>query len=264
MKQDAPGPMTKVLLVHPDTATSRDMVRSLKLHGVDGNCATSQKQAIRALEGDYLIGAVLVTVGRGNCCGHELLQSIRENIRFQSLPILILCHNCAADVVVEALRRGATDVISFTTPPDQIAQRIEAAVERGRRRILVVDDEPVIREYLTDMLRIERFTPVSAGSGSEALAMLEKMAVQAVISDIMMPGMSGMELLVQVKQRYDNLPVILITGYSGKFASQDAVAAGADGYFQKPFKNVELIRTLRAVLNASAKSRKSPSQQVPQ
>lgn len=264
MQQEAATPMTKVLLVQPDTATSRDMVRSLKLYEVECICATSQKETIKTLEGDYLIDAVLVTVGRGNCCGNELLQVIRENIRFHSLPILILCNSCAADVVVEALRRGVSDVISFPTPPDQIAQRITIAVEKGRRRILVVDDEPVIREYLTDMLRLERFMPVSAGSGSEALAILEKMAVQAVISDIMMPGMSGMELLVQVKQCYENLPVILITGYSGKFASQEAVAAGADGYFQKPFKNVDLIRTLRGVLNASAKSRKSPSQQAVQ
>ena len=252
--------MTKLLLVQPDTSAARDLSRALKTHEIECVTATNQKQALKALEGDYLIDAVLLTMGQGNCCAHELLQAIRENVRFQFIPILMACYGCAANHVVEALKHGATDVISMPTPPDQMAQRIFAAAEKCQRRIRVVDDEAVIRDYLTDMLLMERFAPVTASSGSEALAILETTSVQLVISDIMMPGMNGMELLVEVKQKYANLPVILITGYGGKFAAQEAVAAGADGYFQKPFKNVELVRTLRAILSASAKTRKGAPQ----
>lgn len=254
--------MIKLLLVQPDTAAERELRKSLATHDIECIHASNQKQAMRTLESDYLIDAVMVAAGKGNCCARELLQSIRENARFQFVPILMACYGCAADNVVEALRRGASDVISMPTPSEQVAQRIAAAVEKGKRRILVVDDEPVIREYLTDMLQMERFSPLSAASGSEALAFLENTPVQAVISDIMMPGMSGMELLVEVKQKYENLPVILITGYGGKYTAQEILAAGADGYFQKPFKNVELVRTLRTILKVTAKNRKPVSQQA--
>jgi DNA-binding response OmpR family regulator len=252
--------MIKLLIVQPDTTLCRELTGSLKEHAMECIPAGNLKQAMRALDCDYLIDAVLVSMGRGNGFANELLQTIRDNVRYQYLPVLMTCNGCAANQVVEALQQGATDVISLPLPPDQIAQRIVAAAGKGKKHILVVDDEPVIREYLTEMLRIERFSPLAAGSGKEALEILAQSTVQAVISDITMPGMDGLELLVEVKQKYDHLPVILITGNGTKFDAQEALAAGADGYFQKPFKNIELIRTLRAILNEAARARRKSSQ----
>ncbi len=252
--------MVKVLIVQPDTASSGELARSLKSHDIECAIATTHKQAMRALDNDYLIDAVLVTMGQGSCCAGELLQAVRDNMRYQYLPVLMTCSGCAANLVVEALRRGATDVVSLPSTPAQIALRITSAIEKGKRRILVVDDEPVIRVYLTEMLMIERFSPIAVASGREALEVLEKTAVHAVISDIIMPGMNGMELLVEVKSKYVDVPVILITGYAGRYSPQETLAAGADGYFQKPFKNVDLIRTLRQVLSAHPQSRRSSAE----
>ncbi|PWB72178.1 hypothetical protein C3F09_06970 [candidate division GN15 bacterium] len=252
--------MPKILLVQPDAVVSRNLTSVLRAFDIECVTATTHKQAMRALESDYLIDGVLLTMGRESCCSRELLQAIRDNVRYQYIPIILTCSSCPADIVVEALRRGVTDVISMPYTDEQIAHRILAALAKGKRRILVVDDEPVIREYLTDMLSIERFTPIAVASGAEAMEILKQNEIHAVISDIMMPGMSGMDLLVHIKSTYENLPVILITGYSGRFAPQAALASGADGYFQKPFKNVDLIRTLRGVLNTYAASRKSSAE----
>lgn len=250
--------MIKVLLVLPENNVSAQLTASLRGHEIDCVLATNYRQAMRSLENDYLIDVVVMAAGQTSCCNRELLQSIRENARYRYIPIILACNGCPAEIVMEAFRRGVNDVVSLPCPSEQIARRIETAAVKGKRRILVVDDEAVIREYLSDVLLMERFLPIMVSSGAEALEVLEKTEVHAVISDILMPGMSGMDLLVHIKATHENLPVILITGYGGRFSPQDALAAGADGYFQKPFKNVDLIRTLRGVLHSRTQGHKTP------
>jgi DNA-binding response OmpR family regulator len=64
--------------------------------------------------------------------------------------------------------------------------------------------------------------------------------------------MSGGELIVKIREKYKSLPIIVITGHGGEFSSKAAEQAGVDGYFQKPFSNLELVRKMRAILNQSA------------
>jgi len=255
MHQDSTTPVARALLVQPDTAVSAALIWALERQQIECLRTATQKQALKTLENDCHIDVVLVAMSQGGCCAMELLQAIRDNLRYQYLPVIMTCSGCPANVVVEALRHGASDVFSLPSSDEQIIRRITAAMAKGKRRILVVDDEPVIREYLTDLLVMERLMPIAVSSGQEALELLEKTEMHAVISDIMMPGISGMDLLVQIKSNHANIPVILITGYGGRFSPQEVLAAGADGYFQKPFKNVDLIRTLRGVLNAYTQSR---------
>jgi CheY-like chemotaxis protein len=76
------------------------------------------------------------------------------------------------------------------------------------------------------------------------LKILETESVFAVISDICMPGISGLELLAKVKATHPEVFVLLITGQTGKFDKEQAIAAGADGFVAKPFKNIELSQKL--------------------
>ena len=118
----------------------------------------------------------------------------------------------------------------------------------GKRIVLIVDDEPEILNLLKNVLEIERFKVLTAESAEKALEVLTENKVHAIVSDILLPGITGIDLLVAIKQQYEHTPVILITGYSGKFTPQHAISAGADGYFKKPFRNLELVQTLRQVI----------------
>jgi two-component system C4-dicarboxylate transport response regulator DctD len=80
------------------------------------------------------------------------------------------------------------------------------------------------------------------------LAIVGERRVDAVISDILMPGKSGMDLLVDLKMKYADIPVILITGHSGRFSAQDAIASGADGFLAKPFNNLDIVFSIRSAL----------------
>ena len=131
-----------------------------------------------------------------------------------------------------------------------------------KSKILVVDDEADLLAELAPMLERAGYSVTTAGDGVQALRAVEQIKPELVVLDVMMPRMSGMALLVQLKSNYPAVPVILITGYGGRFTPQEAMGAGADGYFLKPFKNVELIRTLRGVLTTSAAVRKSATASV--
>ncbi|MFQ5608495.1 MAG: response regulator [Candidatus Zixiibacteriota bacterium] len=114
--------------------------------------------------------------------------------------------------------------------------------------ILVVDDEPVVREVLSRSLTREGIRVVTAHDGAEALEKLQGTTVHAVITDFMMPKMDGMELLVQIKSKYPEIPVIMITGNSVRFSGKQALEAGAEDYITKPFNNQDLRYSLRRAL----------------
>ncbi|MCB0403143.1 MAG: sigma-54-dependent Fis family transcriptional regulator [Bdellovibrionales bacterium] len=108
------------------------------------------------------------------------------------------------------------------------------------RRILVVDDEESIREFFEIMLKREGYQVVCAPNGREALDFLRKNQVDLVISDIQMPEVSGMELLVKVKEMDPELPIIMITAFGSTDTAVEAMKLGAHDYIQKPFKLEEV------------------------
>ena len=118
------------------------------------------------------------------------------------------------------------------------------------QRVLVVDDEPDIIRLVTYNLKKEGFSVVTAADGEEALSLIRKGGIALVILDLMLPGMSGLEVCRFVRQgaRTCRLPVIMLTA---KGEEQDRVRGlenGADDYLAKPFSPRELAARVRAVL----------------
>ena len=111
--------------------------------------------------------------------------------------------------------------------------------------IWVVDDDQSIRFVLEKALAREQFAVRSFASPREVLKAMEDDSPQVLVSDIRMPGGSGIELLAEVKQRHPGLPVIIMTAYSDLDSAVSAFQGGAFEYLPKPFdvpKAVELIR----------------------
>jgi two-component system, chemotaxis family, sensor histidine kinase and response regulator PixL len=116
--------------------------------------------------------------------------------------------------------------------------------------ILVVDDSLTIRQNLTITLRREGYQVLQAENGAEALATLrQQRQIQAVFSDIDMPGMNGLEFLQQARQQISQtLPIIMLTSRSSAKVQQLASRLGASGYLTKPFLEVELLKLLKNAL----------------
>ena len=103
-----------------------------------------------------------------------------------------------------------------------------------RNRILVVDDDPLIRGSLYEMLRGQRYDVEMASDGSEAMDHLKRRTFQLVITDWKMPQTDGMSLLSYIKSRHPDVNVILITGFGNVSSAVDAIRQGAFDYLTKP------------------------------
>jgi DNA-binding NtrC family response regulator len=112
-------------------------------------------------------------------------------------------------------------------------------------RVLIVDDERSILDTLQILLRGKGFEVAAAQSGREALERLDEFSPDVILSDIRMPGVSGLDLLAAVRERDPEVPVILMTAQASLQSAVQAVNQGAFYYLQKPFSNDELVAICR-------------------
>jgi two-component system response regulator HydG len=115
---------------------------------------------------------------------------------------------------------------------------------------LVVDDDPATREGLGSLFSGEGHTCQLAADGTSALKLIEQQAFDAVVSDVVMEGMSGLELLDRVKRVHPSLPFVVITGAGGVHQAVEAIKRGAFEYLLKPCNVDELMRALDHALEA--------------
>ena len=115
-------------------------------------------------------------------------------------------------------------------------------------RILVVDDERVIRDILSDFLSSEGFRVTTMEDGQSALEELETQPYDLVITDLMMPRMGGIELLEEIKRRKFSLITIIMTGFGTVETSIQAMKQGAHDYILKPFKVDEMLQVIKRAL----------------
>jgi len=125
-------------------------------------------------------------------------------------------------------------------------------------KIMVVDDDPHIRELAGVFLRNEGFDIIEASDGVEALARLETTKVDLVVLDIMMPKMDGWELCRQLKEYYD-FPILMLTAKGETSQKLKGFQLGTDDYLVKPFEPLELVARAKALLK---RYRISTSQKV--
>jgi two-component system, NtrC family, response regulator PilR len=119
-------------------------------------------------------------------------------------------------------------------------------------RILVVDDEESMCNFMEIMLKKEGYSVSTAQSGREAMERMDTEHPDLVISDIMMPEMSGIELLTEAKKRRDDLHFIVMTAYASVDSAVEALKKGADDYITKPFKIDEIKQVIKTLLQYSS------------
>jgi len=114
--------------------------------------------------------------------------------------------------------------------------------------ILVVDDDPYIRELVGTLLQGAGFSVLEACNGREALQKLGDSMVDLCVLDLMMPGMDGFEFCRLARRYYPQLPVLMLTAKSEMSQKVKGYELGADDYLTKPFEGVELILRVKALL----------------
>ena len=112
-----------------------------------------------------------------------------------------------------------------------------------KRTILIVDDDESIKVSLKLLLE-EKYIPVTASSGEDALDILKRICVDAVLLDVKMKGMDGIETLRKIREQHRNLIVIMLTVTENKNTKSTAFHLGADDYLNKPYNKDELLIVL--------------------
>src|SRR5882672_2461095 len=111
-----------------------------------------------------------------------------------------------------------------------------------RPRILIVDDDPGQRSLLNSFLTSQDFSTMTVASGEQALAALRTEPFAMMISDVRMPGISGLETLRQARKEFARLPVLLVTAFADIRDAVDAMRDGALNYLSKPIDLDELLQ----------------------
>ncbi|KAA3635299.1 MAG: response regulator [Calditrichaeota bacterium] len=117
-----------------------------------------------------------------------------------------------------------------------------------KKNILIVDDEEVIREFLTEVLS-DDFNIKTATDGDEAIELLKEQRFDLVITDMKMERVQGEEVVKFTKQKYPDTEVIVISGYSSLYSVSQTVNSGAYAFLSKPFSIKELMGTIENAMS---------------
>lgn len=119
------------------------------------------------------------------------------------------------------------------------------------KKLMIVDDEETLTYslYQSFILAKQNYEVVTASSGEEASEKLKKAEFDLVITDISMPGMSGLELLAWIRENYPDTAVVIMTAYGSEDKKEEAISLGAINYIEKPFEIKEIKQLVMEILD---------------
>ncbi|HEV3009461.1 MAG TPA: ATP-binding protein [Burkholderiales bacterium] len=170
----------------------------------------------------------------------------------------IITDSAGAIDVTSAPGRGSTFAIylprvEVEMSAPSLADVAAAPVARGRgERVLVVDDEEALVAVTSEVLKHFGYEPVGCSDGAAALAAFDNGSIDAVIADEVMPGLSGTQLARALRRRRADLPIVLVSGYTGPMLSERALAAGVTEILKKPVQSRDIASALARVLRRAA------------
>jgi len=114
-------------------------------------------------------------------------------------------------------------------------------------RILIVDDNPELRQILGEILEREGYKIQSTDKAKEALSVIERGNVDLCLLDLNMPGVSGFDLLKLIRRRHFPIPIIVVSAYISETVAKDLAVAGVHGMVAKPFKKDRIAEEIKRV-----------------
>ena len=159
--------------------------------------------------------------------------------------------------VKSQVKKGTAFTLYFpcTAPPSEARAAVSDEESEGSGTILLVDDEEMIRFTVRAQLEAIGYSVITAPDGREALEMWEseKENISLIISDMIMPEMSGRELFHELMRRNSSCPFIIMSGYTRDENLHEMISQGLSGFMQKPFTHNELVEHLQKALNPQGK-----------
>jgi DNA-binding response OmpR family regulator len=150
------------------------------------------------------------------------------------------------------VRSAAGAVADAAASPDARASERRNALVSARATILVVDDEPDVREVLQEYFASHGYEPIGAASADDAKAIVAERPVDLALVDIHMPGEDGLSLARHLRERYARIAIVMLTSASTVVDRIVGLEMGADDYVPKPFDPREVLARVRSVLRRTS------------
>ena len=249
--------MARILIIEDNPANVELMAFLLTAYGHSAVSAPDGPRGIaaaRAAPPDL----VACDVNLPGMDGFAVLAALRAEPALARVPVLAVTALAMAGDREKVLAAGFDGYISKPIEPDSFVAELEAflpaALTAGpaqstRPAILLVDDDPFMLAVLADMLADEPVRVLSASSGPDALALLEREPVEVILCDQAMPGMSGTEVLAEVAARHPRTVRLMLTGQQDLAEIEAALRAGVlDAHYAKPVSASSLRERVREAL----------------
>jgi PAS domain S-box-containing protein len=207
------------------------------LHVRDTGTGMDDETRRRALEPFFTTKSAGEGTGLGLSVVYGVVQALGGSLTLESHP-------------------GVGTTVAVTLPPcDQAAAAVEPVFDdspaAGSERVLVAEDRAVVRDLARDVLTAAGFAVEVASDGAEALEASHVAGFDLLVTDVVMPGMSGLELATTLRERLPALPVLYMSGYTDDVLDDAALAAPRTAFLRKPFGRGELERAVRELLDQS-------------
>ncbi|MBF0491018.1 MAG: response regulator, partial [Candidatus Omnitrophica bacterium] len=233
--------MTWKILVVDDHKTNRGLiiammkVMSKNYEFLEAETGEGALEIIKQTTPDLILMDVMMP----GMSGFEACQILRNDNQYKSIPLIFVTGATDEISKIRSMEVGGSDYITKPINIDQLNERV--AIHLRARRILVIDDEPEIVAMLFGILSKKGFEVITANSGAEGLKKFKELDIHLVLCDVRMPGLSGIDILSEVKKLNSDTVFIVMTGYASMGDSIQAVRLGAYDYLTKPFENPEEV-----------------------
>jgi DNA-binding response OmpR family regulator/HPt (histidine-containing phosphotransfer) domain-containing protein len=241
-------------------ADDDELVRDLLKNGLKDKCKLSQAgdgqealdiiDKIKADPNLKMPDLVVLDVNMPRMTGFEVLQILKKSRDTDSIPVIMLTRRDEDESVIQGISYGALDYIIKPFEISELVNRILGALQQQKIKILIADDDELIRELLYHRFHRMGYQVIVAENGQEALDCINKEKPDISIMDIMMPAMDGISVLKLVRSdpELSNLAIILLTAKSQQENILEGLSSGANDYITKPFDVDEITARVSGIL----------------
>ena len=240
--------MSKILLVQHNLEDNKQLEKMLHLNRFNTVTASTVTKAINFLNSDSSINLIITSINMSMDSRWDIVKHVKQDQKLYYIPIIMTSDNFTQEDVLQCAKYRINELIAKPFTEDVVISKVQKAITSGKPTVLLVDDDEGILEILRYVIELERISVLTATSAEQGLELLKDHRVDAIITDIMLPGITGLEFMVEAKERYNSIPVILISACSINNGLEYEQLKKAEGFFAKPFNNRELVRKLKQVM----------------
>lgn len=236
--------MKKILIIEDDTFLGDVLMQKLKQEGYDVSLASDGAVGLKEFA-DSKPDLVLLDIILPTMNGYEILEARAKDPAIANIPVIIISNSGQPIEINRALSLGVRDyAVKAQMDPEEIAQKVHACLREtttspgtrlAGKKILWVEDDSFLSDLLAQKLSHEGCSSMYARDGEQALEMLKKEVPDIVLLDVILPGMSGFDVLKTIKadERLKHIPVMVLSNLGQSADTQKAKELGAIKYLVK-------------------------------